>query len=319
MVPIPATPAANNGVILGLGIRVLGNPAADAYFSIDNFTIVGAIEASYDESGITKNPGFEDISGSLANWTLAGSTNITRGISTTEFSEGVQSAKFTYLEAVTSNAPTIYTNHLYTLTELNNNSAEVTVNWDMKATDISVDVQVSPRWRMNKSGGGQRVTYGVLSNATTDWASYSVTKTLSTTCASLAEGVAPEEGVNCFDTEIYTDLELGLGAKGGDTGVVLYIDNIVTTITATSLGIEEINLQDTASISLFPNPANDFITVKSSSEIVSMKAVNMLGQIVIIQTGNSNNLNISTLSPGLYVLKLIDSKGLKTQKQFIKN
>ena len=33
----------------------------------------------------------------------------------------------------------------------------------------------------------------------------------------------------------------------------------------------------------------------------------------------SNDLNISTLSPGLYVLKLVDSKGLKTQKQFIKN
>ena len=139
---------------------------------------------------------------------------------------------------------------------------------------------------------------------------------MSNTCAGATE---PEEGVNCFDTEIYTDLEVGIAAKGGDTGVVLYIDNIVTTITASSLGIEEINLQDNASISLFPNPANDFITVKSSSEIVSMKAVNMLGQIVIIQTGNSNNLNISTLSPGLYVLKLVDSKGLKTQKQFIKN
>ena len=319
LVAIPNTPAANNGVILGLGIRVKGNPAAGAYFSIDNFTIVGAVESTYDESGITKNPSFEDITGSLGNWVEAGGSNITRTVTSTESSDGVQSAKFTYLEAVTSNAPTIYTNHLYTLTELNNNTAEVTVNWDMKATDISADVQVSPRWRMNKSGGGQRVTYGLLSNATTDWASYSVTKTLSTTCASLAEGVEPEEGVNCFDTETYTDLELGISAKGGDTGVVLYIDNIVTTITASSLGIEEINLQDSASISLFPNPANDFITVKSSSEIVSMKTVNMLGQIVIIQTGNSNNLNISTLSPGLYVLKLVDSKGLKTQKQFIKN
>ena len=316
LVAIPATPSANNGVILGLGIRVKGNPDPGAYFSIDNFTIVGAVESTYDESGITKNPSFEDITGSLGNWVEAGGSNITRGISTTEFSEGVQSAEFTFQENVTSNPPMLYSNNIYTLTDLNDNTAEITMTWDMKATDVTTNVQVSPRWRMTKSSGGQRVTYPSLSNATTEWASYSTTKPLSNTCAGATD---PVEGTNCFDLESYTDLEVGIAAKGGSAGVVLYIDNIVTTITASSLGIEEINLQDTASISLFPNPANDFITVKSSSEIVSMKAVNMLGQIVIIQTGNSNNLNISTLSPGLYVLKLIDSKGLKTQKQFIKN
>ena len=158
---------------------------------------------------------------------------------------------------------------------------------------------------------GDRITYGAQVNATADWATYTKTRTIAAACADVAEGAA------CYDDETYSNIELGLAAKGGASGVKILIDNVITSITATSLGTSEIDVYETPDIKVYPNPVTDILNVKSNSEIIAMDVVNMLGQVVIKQFGRSNSLNVSTLSPGLYILKTKNENSSESIKRFI--
>ena len=311
---LPQTPAANNGIISNIGVRVKGNPNQGESFVIDQITIK-SLDPTYN--GFVQNPDFEDISGDLGNWSVSG-TGVTVGISN-DATSGTQSAEVTFADAITQ-APTLYNNYRWTADEGTtlSNVQRATVTWDMKYTDNPGDIpaQIAPRWKMNiaTSGSGStgdRITYGAQVDATADWATYTRTRTIAAACADVAEGA------NCYDDETYSNIELGLAAKGGASGVKILIDNVITSITATSLGSSDIDVFETTDIKVYPNPVTDILNVKSNSEIIAMDVVNMLGQVVIKQFGRSNSLNVSTLSPGLYILKTKNENSSESIKRFI--
>ena len=231
---------------------------------------------------------------------------------------GNQAAEFTFENEIATNPPTLYNNYRWAIDPAVDNSQSVTITWDMKYTDNPGDVQVSviPRWRKNiaSGGSGERVTYGSQKNATADWAEYSFTRTISSDCSSQD---TPEEGTNCYDTETYDDIELGMAVKFGATGVKLLMDNIRTSIHETALGTEN-NIKDALSISVYPNPATDIITIKTPTKIKEIKAINILGQVTIDQNGPSEKLNISSLKSGIYILKIMQENGSIATKRFIK-
>ena len=311
---LPQTPAANNGIISNIGVRVKGNPLENESFVIDQITIK-SLDPTYN--GFVQNPDFEDISGDLGNWSVSG-TGVTVGISN-DATSGTQSAEVTFADAITQ-APTLYNNYRWTADEGTtlSNVQRATVTWDMKYTDNPGDIptQIAPRWKMNiatsgSGSSGDRITYGAQVNATADWATYTRTRTIAAACADVAEGAA------CYDDETYSNIELGLAAKGGASGVKILIDNVITSITATSLGTSDIDVYETPDIKVYPNPVTDILNVKSNSEIIAMDVVNMLGQVVIKQFGRSNSLNVSTLSPGLYILKTKNENSSESIKRFI--
>jgi hypothetical protein len=314
LVPIPAAPSDNNGVITGLGIRVKGNAAEGESFVFDSITIKKAVEPSFD--GFVKNPNFDDVEGILGGWSMSGSGG-TFAVSN-DTTTGNQAAEFTFENEIATNPPTLYNNYRWAIDPAVDNSQSVTITWDMKYTDNPGDVQVSviPRWRKNiaSGGSGDRVTYGNQKNATADWAEYSFTRTISSDCSSLD---TPEEGTNCYDTETYDDIELGMAVKFGATGVKLLMDNIRTSIQETVLGTEN-NIKDALSISVYPNPATDIIAIKTPTKIKEIKAINILGQVTIDQNGPSEKLNISSLKSGIYILKIMQENGSIATKRFIK-
>ena len=315
LVAIPATPSDNNGVITGLGIRVKGDAAEGENLVFDSITIKETSEASFD--GFVKNPNFDDIDGILGSWSIAG-TGGTFAVSN-DTTTGTQAAEFTFENEIPTNPPTLYNNYRGSIDPAVNNSQSVTITWDMKYTDNPGDAVVSviPRWRKNiaSGGSGDRTTYGNAKNATADWAEYSFTRTISTVCSSLD---APEEGTNCYDTETYNDIELGMAVKFGATGVKLLIDNIRTSIQETVLGTENNTLKDNLEISIYPNPATDIITLKTSMGIKGIKAINILGQVTIDQNEPSEKLNVSSLKSGIYILKIMQENGSIATKRFIK-
>lgn len=61
---------------------------------------------------------------------------------------------------------------------------------------------------------------------------------------------------------------------------------------------------------LYPNPASEFITVESQSNITDFSIVNLQGQLVIKSTGG-NRANIAQLQNGVYLLRLNTTDGIQ--------
>lgn len=70
-------------------------------------------------------------------------------------------------------------------------------------------------------------------------------------------------------------------------------------------------------ISIYPNPASDLITIKSPKEIVRTELSSVEGSI-ILQAENSDQIDISKLSPGIYFLKTELKSGQSLIKKIIR-
>ena len=284
-------------------------PGENANFYIDDITML-----SPTFSGILKNSSFEDVPGDLANWSPNGNTtqlaSTSMAISTQESSDGSQSAEFTINSVLTGNPPQLWNSYLWSMDpDPVDNTSDLTVTWDMKATSVTGNPQIAPRWRMNISSGAvdgdtQRAIYGAWKSATTEWTTFTNTKELST--------------LPTYNNEFYDNIELGFTLKNGAVGTKVFLDKIVTTITGTSLGYEDISEIISSNIKVSPNPVNNFLNVETSNEIIGMRVINMLGQIVIIQKGTSKTLDTSTLNTGLYILKVNHKNGNESSIQIIK-
>ena len=311
-----------NAITIQFRANSANNAAVDtptgANFFIDDITIINSTNlATY--SGILQNSSFEDIPGNLANWSPNGNetqlASTPMAITTNESSDGNQSAEFTINSVLTGNPPQLWNNYLWSMdpNPVDNNS-DLTVTWDMKATSVTGDPKVSPRWRMNISSGAvtntdgttptQRATYGAWKSATTEWTTVTNTKELSTP--------------TIYDDEFYDNIELGFTLKNGAVGTKVYIDNIVTTISGTTLGYEDVSGINSSALKVFPNPVSSFLNLETSNEIVGMRVINMLGQIVVIQKGTSKRLDTSSLNTGLYILKVIQKNGNESSIQIVK-
>jgi hypothetical protein len=82
-------------------------------------------------------------------------------------------------------------------------------------------------------------------------------------------------------------------------------------------------LQETTSIeglSLYPNPVNNgkvYITTKNDSD-KEIIIFDVLGKKVLQTTMSSKELNISNLSPGIYIIKIDEDQATATRKLIVK-
>jgi PKD repeat protein len=73
------------------------------------------------------------------------------------------------------------------------------------------------------------------------------------------------------------------------------------TLTSTSIGFEF-----PYELSLYPNPANEFLHLSTTPRIDKVEVFSLLGERVLVQTPNDNQLrmNVSSLANGAYILKV---------------
>ena len=85
---------------------------------------------------------------------------------------------------------------------------------------------------------------------------------------------------------------------------------------ATCVGINE---NPTTVFSIVPNPANDHINITSGIEFNKIEVINFLGQTILSQSNDSNTarLDVSTLTNGVYFVRIISENGTSVQK-FVK-
>ncbi|MFT5921559.1 MAG: hypothetical protein ACI898_000247 [Flavobacteriales bacterium] len=81
---------------------------------------------------------------------------------------------------------------------------------------------------------------------------------------------------------------------------VYYIDNLIL---ETTISVDEVA---TAGFAVFPNPAANEVNIQldASLEVSSVAVLNLSGQTVINTTLTNSKLDVSSLSPGVYIVKL---------------
>jgi hypothetical protein len=128
-------------------------------------------------------------------------------------------------------------------------------------------------------------------------------------------------------TPTLAPFEIDLESEGGTANSVSYsgiFDNFVVRATATDSLLENTNFDIAASkFSVSPNPANDFISITNSDNIlVSGISITDLNGRVIKQNSYTNvsdiQVNISDLASGMYMMCITSDKGSVTKK-IIKN
>ena len=95
---------------------------------------------------------------------------------------------------------------------------------------------------------------------------------------------------------------------------VAIIDRILFS-TENPLSISDIDILD--NFQIYPNPTRDVIYLKSSHSISSVSISDMLGQNIYNKQKNISSINVSNLSPGLYILKAYFVDGSQRKRKFI--
>lgn len=95
------------------------------------------------------------------------------------------------------------------------------------------------------------------------------------------------------------------------------VDNTATFVETeaecTALSIDELNSID---ITIYPNPVKDVISIKTFETIKNVKIYNTLGEI--ISNNSQSTINVSNLSKGMYLIKVISENNKSKSKYFIK-
>ncbi|MBN8642649.1 MAG: T9SS type A sorting domain-containing protein [Flavobacteriales bacterium] len=92
----------------------------------------------------------------------------------------------------------------------------------------------------------------------------------------------------------------------------MVMDNLVVRASATDtlLGVSEIT---NVSFGVSPNPAKDVVTITSDEVVNSVELFDINGRTVLSIEG-SNQINVSDLSSGIYMMKIASDKGTATKK-----
>lgn len=107
-------------------------------------------------------------------------------------------------------------------------------------------------------------------------------------------------GVDPVFVDLNNDGDLDVMAGVQYRGVT-YFENIsVSTASISENGIE--------TISIYPNPASDIITLKTDEQIEKVQIFNIMGDLV--QTEQSNSFSINELSTGIYIVDVKTTSGI---------
>lgn len=77
------------------------------------------------------------------------------------------------------------------------------------------------------------------------------------------------------------------------------------------------NATSSFNLTVYPNPAKDFLSIETNEEIALIVIYNQQGNL-ILQTNNKLNINVSHLASGIYIIQAVAMDGQIRQGKFIK-
>ena len=81
---------------------------------------------------------------------------------------------------------------------------------------------------------------------------------------------------------------------------------VIATATIVPNGIGDVN---TLPLVIYPNPSREEVYIQAEGTIISLSVINLNGRIVYTRESSANNINISTLSMGFYIIKVKATSG----------
>ena len=98
---------------------------------------------------------------------------------------------------------------------------------------------------------------------------------------------------------------------------------IITNIANTAFGVLSVNqFQNEVNMSMYPNPASDRVSIETSAQIQALVIYDLLGKAVVslnnVNSKRLDNIDVSSLNKGIYLLSISTDKGRVTKKLIIK-
>lgn len=103
----------------------------------------------------------------------------------------------------------------------------------------------------------------------------------------------------------------GAGTYGGE---IIGIDAL--SITSSPLSNEDFTLRK---LKIVPNPTSNFLMIENLDLNMGIEVYNYLGKKLNVPKINDNSFDVSSLSKGVYIVKIIEDSGATETLKFIKN
>ena len=123
-----------------------------------------------------------------------------------------------------------------------------------------------------------------------------------------------------YSNDISRQVRIKFSKSGGTEALptnlyeLMYIDDVSLKYNGANLGVSD---QDIMSISIYPNPTSDFISIKGIENINSIKVYSILGALEK-EVFNTNQIDISELSSGIHLIKIDNGTGTVFTEKIIK-
>lgn len=92
-------------------------------------------------------------------------------------------------------------------------------------------------------------------------------------------------------------------AIAATTGCSSSIFNYIATLSNDSF-----ENNDTNKLTLFPNPTNNILKLNYNSFIDKVIISDLLGKVILVETNTTNEINVESLSKGIYIVEVISGK-----------
>jgi len=165
----------------------------------------------------------------------------------------------------------------------NNSTDDDEIRVILASSNVSFDVDVSAASK----------TYDIDLSGAGDWTGNVSNISLGFRDKDNAAGVGKSSGTGTFEIEAIT------------------FDNNMT------LATDNYNISTDLNYTVYPNPVNELLSIRSKKEISKIEIFNFLGQ-QIISTDEKTTVDVSKLTPGSYLVKIYNEEQIITKK-FIKN
>lgn len=135
------------------------------------------------------------------------------------------------------------------------------------------------------------------------------------------DSILEDEVVNIYNLDVNLLTNFNIWVKLNTSSVCAFKYYFTT-----PTGLKQLDKNDHFKISIYPNPAFNFINIKSSrNAIASIEIFNCIGELILIKQLDEKvkplvleNVNIDNLAKGVYLIKVVDIDGNIAYSKFIK-
>lgn len=119
----------------------------------------------------------------------------------------------------------------------------------------------------------------------------------------------PSEEGQLDQIAIFPDFDL----EGREQDNTIYFDNITFGV------VTSISTKENGKLKIYPNPVINQFTIEGVENIASVRVYNIIGQIVFSRFDGASTLNISSLTKGVYIVRVENSSGERFISKILKN